>query len=29
MVSKDFEESVLPHMQAAFNLAYWIVRSRE
>ncbi len=30
MVSKeDFEESVLPHMKAAFNLAYWIVRSRE
>jgi RNA polymerase sigma-70 factor, ECF subfamily len=30
MVSKThFEESVLPHMQAAFNLAYWIVRSRE
>jgi RNA polymerase sigma-70 factor (ECF subfamily) len=30
MVSKaDFEESMLPHMQAAFNLAYWIVRSRE
>ena len=30
MVSKaDFEESVLPQMQAAFNLAYWFVRSRE
>jgi RNA polymerase sigma-70 factor (ECF subfamily) len=30
MVSKgDFEETVIPHMQAAFNLAYWIVRSRE
>ena len=30
MVSKDdFEETVVPHMQAAFNLAYWIVRSRE
>ena len=30
MVSKaDFEESVLPHMKAAFNLAFWIVRSRE
>jgi RNA polymerase sigma-70 factor (ECF subfamily) len=30
MVSKaEFEESVLPHMKAAFNLAYWIVRSRE
>jgi len=30
MVSKvGFEESVLPHMKAAFNLAYWIVRSRE
>jgi RNA polymerase sigma-70 factor, ECF subfamily len=30
MVSKaGFEESVLPHRKAAFNLAYWIVRSRE
>jgi RNA polymerase sigma-70 factor (ECF subfamily) len=30
MVPKsDFEELVIPHMQAAFNLAYWIVRSRE
>lgn len=30
MVPKaGFEESVLPHMKAAFNLAYWIVRSRE
>jgi RNA polymerase sigma-70 factor, ECF subfamily len=29
MVSKTFEESVLPHGKAAFNLAYWIVRSRE
>src|SRR5262245_14359721 len=30
MVSKaGFEESLLPHMKAAFNLAYWIVRSRE
>jgi RNA polymerase sigma-70 factor, ECF subfamily len=30
MVSKSkFEELVIPHMQAAFNLAYWILRSRE
>ena len=30
MVPKaGFEESVLPHMKAAFNLAYWIVRNRE
>lgn len=30
MVSKSrFEELVIPHMQAAFNFAYWIVRSRE
>lgn len=30
MVSKSaFEELVTPHLQAAFNLAYWIVRSRE
>lgn len=30
MVSKThFEELVLPHMKAAFNLAHWIVHSRE
>jgi len=30
MVAKTrFEELVTPHLQAAFNLAYWIVRSRE
>ncbi len=30
MVSKAlFEQLVLPHMPAAFNLAYWIVRSRD
>lgn len=30
MVSKSrFEELAIPHMQAAFNLAYFIVRSRE
>src|SRR5262245_54600702 len=30
MVSKtQFEELVMPHMHAAFNLAYWIVRNRE
>ncbi len=30
MVSKSqFEEVVIPHMQAAFNLAHWIVRNRE
>ena len=28
MVSKiQFEELAIPHMQAAFNLAYWIVRN--
>jgi len=30
MVSRSrFEELVIPHMRAAFNLAYWIVRGRE
>jgi RNA polymerase sigma-70 factor (ECF subfamily) len=30
MVSKAlFEQLVLPHMPAAFNLAYWITRSRD
>jgi RNA polymerase sigma-70 factor (ECF subfamily) len=30
MVAKTpFEELLTPHLQAAFNLAYWIVRSRE
>lgn len=30
MVSKAlFEQLVLPHMPAAFNLAYWIMRSRD
>lgn len=30
MASKSrFEELVVPHMQAAFTLAYWILRSRE
>jgi len=30
MASKTpFEELLTPHLQAAFNLAYWIVRSRE
>jgi RNA polymerase sigma-70 factor (ECF subfamily) len=30
MASKGvFEQLVLPHMPAAFNLAYWIMRSRE
>ena len=24
----DFERAALPHMDAAFNLAYWLVRSR-
>ena len=25
---QEFERVVLPHMEAAFNLAYWLVRSR-
>jgi RNA polymerase sigma-70 factor (ECF subfamily) len=30
MVSKTrFQELLIPHMQAAFTLAYWIVRNRE
>lgn len=30
MVSKSlFEQLVIPHMSAAFNLAYWIMRSRD
>jgi RNA polymerase sigma factor (sigma-70 family) len=30
MVSRTrFENAVLPHMKAAFNLAYWIMHSRE
>lgn len=29
MVSNYFEGDVISHMPAAFNLAYWIVRSRE
>jgi RNA polymerase sigma-70 factor, ECF subfamily len=28
-MTTSFEESLLPHMKAAFNLAYWIVRNRE
>ena len=26
---KRFEECVLPHLDAAFNLARWLLRSRE
>jgi len=30
MASKDrFQEVLIPHMQSAYNLAYWIMRSRE
>jgi RNA polymerase sigma-70 factor (ECF subfamily) len=28
-MTTSFEESLLPHMKAAFSLAYWIVRNRE